>query len=73
MSRDGLSWDWTERLGPDGELGVGSDGAFDDEQRSYPTVVSSGENLHCWFTGNRFGRNRHRLRHQPVGGMKLNV
>ena len=55
VSRDGLSWEWTKRLGPDGELGVGSDGAFDDEQRSYPTVVSSGENLHCWFTGNRFG------------------
>ena len=55
VSRDGLSWEWTERLGPDGELGVGSDGAFDDEQRSYPTVVSSGEELRCWFTGNRFG------------------
>ena len=55
VSSDGLRWEWAERLGPDGELGVGSEGAFDDEQRSYPTVVSSGENLHCWFTGNRFG------------------
>ena len=54
-SADGLHWHWAKRLGPDGELGVGGVGSFDDQQRSYPTVVSCNGILHCWFTGNRFG------------------
>ena len=54
-STDGLHWEWSSRSGPDGELGVGNVGSFDDHQRSYPTVVSRDGNLHCWFTGNRFG------------------
>lgn len=54
-STDGLHWEWGERHGPDGELGVGEEGAFDDRQRSYPTVVSRDGVLHCWFTGNGFG------------------
>ncbi len=54
-SADGLHWHWAKRLGPDGELGVRGVGSFDDQQRSYPTVVSCNGILHCWFTGNRFG------------------
>jgi hypothetical protein len=54
-STDGLDWNWAKRRGPDGEFGVGDAGSFDDEQRSYPTVVSFKGNFHCWFTGNRFG------------------
>ncbi|MBS3761670.1 MAG: hypothetical protein KGZ25_00065 [Planctomycetes bacterium] len=54
-SKDGLDWHWAERYGPDGELGVGEEGTFDDHQRSYPTVVSDNGRLHCWFTGNGFG------------------
>ncbi len=54
-SRDGIAWAWDERRGPDGELGVGEPGAFDDFQRSYPCMVQEGDTLHCWFTGNRFG------------------
>jgi len=54
-SADGLRWQWTDRLGPDGELGTGSPGAFDDTQRSYPCVVSRGDTLHNWYTGNDFG------------------
>jgi hypothetical protein len=55
VSSDGLSWNWTDRVGPDGELGVGPPGSFDDYQRSYPTVVCEGNELRCWFTGNGFG------------------
>jgi hypothetical protein len=55
VSDDGLHWEWAERYGPDGELGVGDNGAFDDQQRSYPTIVSADTELRCWFTGNRFG------------------
>ncbi len=54
-SADGVHWQWAKRCGPDGELGVGGAGSFDDQQRSYPTVVDSDGTLHCWFTGNRFG------------------
>ena len=55
VSNDGLNWQWAKRYGPDGELGVGTNGAFDDEQRSYPSIVSVDGELRCWFTGNRFG------------------
>ncbi len=55
VSADGLHWQWERRYGPDGELGVGDDGAFDDHQRSYPTIVSRDGELRCWFTGNGFG------------------
>jgi hypothetical protein len=54
-SIDGLKWQWAERQGPDGELGVGAPGTFDDHQRSYPTLVRHGHEWRCWFTGNRFG------------------
>lgn len=55
FSRDGLSWEWGERLGENGELGTGKPGAFDDHQRSYPTIVNHNGELRCWFTGNGFG------------------
>ena len=55
VSKDGLDWQWARRYGADGELGVGEDGAFDDQQRSYPAIVAGNGELHCWFTGNRFG------------------
>ena len=55
FSKDGLSWEWAERVGPDGELGFGNAGAFDDKQRSYPTIVNEDGELRCWFTGNAFG------------------
>ena len=54
-SEDGLSWEWAKRIGPDGEFGVGQGGAFDDHQRSYPTVIEHDGELRCWFTGNSFG------------------
>jgi len=54
-STDGIHWQWAERRGPDGELGVGSTGSFDDQQRSYPTVIDSNGIFQCWFTGNQFG------------------
>ncbi len=54
-SPDGFHWEWAERVGPDGELGVGAAGSFDDVQRSYPTMLPAYGSLHCWFTGNRFG------------------
>ena len=56
VRRDGLTWPWTKRLGPEGELGVGVKGSFDDEQRSYPCVVAPANMFHCWYTGNAFGR-----------------
>ena len=55
FSSDGVQWEWGERCGPDGELGVGDAGAFDDRQRSYPNIVADKDVLHCWFTGNQFG------------------
>ena len=55
-SPDGLHWDWAERVGADGELGVGDADSFDDVQRCYPTMLSANAALHCWFTGNRFGQ-----------------
>ena len=54
-SKDGINWQWAKRIGPDGELGVGDAGSFDDQQRSYPTVIDSDGTLECWFTGNQFG------------------
>jgi predicted GH43/DUF377 family glycosyl hydrolase len=54
-SHDGFTWQWSDRHGPDGELGVGEQDAFDDLQRSYPTVIRDHNELRCWFTGNQFG------------------
>jgi len=54
VSRDGRFWKWTDSS-PDGELGVGPKGSWDDIQRSYISVVKSGGQYHCWFTGNQFG------------------
>ena len=55
VSRDGLNWTWTAS-GPDGDLGVGAAGSFDDHQRSYVAVVPHGGGLRCWYTGNGFGQ-----------------
>lgn len=54
-SADGLTWRWADRVGPDGELGIGTAGAFDDHQRCYPTMLRIGDEVQCWFTGNGFG------------------
>jgi len=54
-SDDGIAWRWCERVGPQGELGHGTPGAFDDHQRSYPVMLAHGEEVRCWYTGNGFG------------------
>ncbi|MCX5662698.1 MAG: hypothetical protein NTW19_23710 [Planctomycetota bacterium] len=54
-SADGLTWRWADRVGPQGELGTGGPGSFDDHQRSYPVMLRHGRELRCWYTGNRFG------------------
>lgn len=51
---DGRDWRWCDS-GPDGELGVGNPGAFDDRQRCYVSVVRCGDEYRCWYTGNGFG------------------
>lgn len=53
-SCDGLDWHWLPD-GPDGVLGVGPDGAFDDHQRCYLSVLKEGDEYRGWFTGNGFG------------------
>ena len=55
VSADGIAWKWARRLGPDGELGTGSEGSFDDRQRCYPSIVQHGKEVRCWYTGNDFG------------------
>ena len=55
VSPDGIRWEWADREGPDGELGVGKKGDFDDHQRSYPTIIRHDEEYRCWYTGNGFG------------------
>ena len=55
FSAEGIRWQWAERWGPEGELGVGEPGAFDDHQRSYPTIVRHNDEYRCWYTGNGFG------------------
>ncbi len=54
-SSDGLHWTWLPRRGPEGELGIGPSGAFDDIQRSYPCFLQEANEWRCWFTGNGFG------------------
>lgn len=54
-SADGLTWRWADRAGPQGELGAGAPGSFDDHQRSYPVMLRHGSELRCWYTGNNFG------------------
>jgi len=54
VSGDGLNWTWTDS-GPNGELGTGPSGSFDDQQRSYISVVRHGDEYRAWFTGNGFG------------------
>jgi len=65
-SRDGLQWEWLPRLGPDGELGVGTKDDFDDIQRSYPCFVEDGSEWLCWYTGNGFGSNGMGLARKPA-------
>ena len=55
VSGDGVNWTWTDS-GPDGDLGVGAAGSFDDHQRSYAVVVAHDGGLRCWYTGNGFGQ-----------------
>ena len=55
VSDDGVNWTWTAS-GPDGDLGVGAAGSFDDHQRSYAAVVAHKGGLRCWYTGNGFGQ-----------------
>jgi len=55
-SADGIDWQWSPRVGPDGELGIGKTDAFDGVMRTYPSVVPHGNGLRCWFTGNAFGQ-----------------
>jgi hypothetical protein len=54
-STDGLSWSWVES-GPEGDFGVGPEGAFDSKQRCYACVVKHGEEYRCWYTGDMFGQ-----------------
>jgi len=54
VSADGLHWQWT-KSGPNGEMGIGADGAFDSRQRCYVDVVPHGKEYRCWYTGNDFG------------------
>ena len=54
-SQDARSWRW-QPGGPDGELGAGRSGTWDSDQRCYVCVVRHGDQYHCWFTGNGFGR-----------------
>lgn len=54
-STDGVRWEWSRRVGPDGEMGIGNTGSFDDHQRSYPAVVCHNGERRCWYTGNGFG------------------
>lgn len=54
VSRDGLEWTRVPS-GPDGDLGVGVPGAFDDHQRSYASVILHGDEYRLWYTGNQFG------------------
>lgn len=51
---DGLRWQWCD-AGPDGELGIGAPGAFDDIQRCYVCVVREGSEYRCWYTANGSG------------------
>ncbi len=53
-SPNGKNWVWNASCAV-GELGVGPEGAFDDEQRSYLTVVKDGDVYHGWYTGNQYG------------------
>ena len=55
ISKDGLTdWQW-QPSGIDGEFGIGETGAFDDVQRTYPSVLKVGDAYHCWFSANGFG------------------
>ncbi len=53
-STDGLTWTHTPS-GPDGDLGIGSPGSFDDHQRSYACALKHKNQYRMWYTGNQFG------------------
>lgn len=53
-STDGVSWTWVP-AGPDGDLGIGPPGSFDDAQRSYAAVVKKPDRYLMWFSGNGYG------------------
>jgi hypothetical protein len=54
VSAVGLTWSRVPS-GPDGDLGIGAKGSFDDHQRSYASVVKEGDEYRMWYTGNGFG------------------
>lgn len=54
VSDDGLTWTRVPG-GPDGDIGVGEPGCFDDHQRSYASVVRHNDTYRMWYTGNGFG------------------
>ena len=54
-SADGLKWQWVPSRPADGDLGVGSPGAFDDMMRCYAMVVRHGDEYRVWYTGNSNG------------------
>ena len=65
VSDDGLSWTWTAS-GPDGDLGIGAAGSFDDHQRSYATRARRRAAL--LVHRQRLRTDRHRLRHDRSVG-----
>lgn len=53
-STDGLQWNWCAS-GPDGDMGVGEKGSFDDHQRCYVSIVKHDSKYRCWYSANGFG------------------
>jgi len=54
LSSDAIHWHWQPAC-PNGEMGIGAPGSFDDHQRCYAMVVKHEEQYRCWYTGNGFG------------------
>lgn len=54
-SPNGIDWAWVP-VGPEGEMGTGPKGAFDQTQRTYVSVVKHGGEYRCWYTGDAFGQ-----------------
>ena len=54
-SHDLLNWTWDDS--PDeGFLGLGGANTFDSQMTAYPWLIRDGDTLHCWYTGNNYGR-----------------
>ncbi len=54
ISFDGINFEFTTNH-LDDYFGVGKQGNFDDQQRSYPFVIKKQDLYHMWYTGNNFG------------------